>query len=94
MATGTLLERVASVEDEVSNLKTYAGPGQVQAILDGQREDRAELARFRAQVTKDMNGVKRRLTRLETRMGGLETRMGGLEGKMDEILRRLPEPRG
>jgi len=43
-------ERIVRLEDEVQQLQTWAGPGQVQALLDGQRELRSDMAKLQATV--------------------------------------------
>jgi hypothetical protein len=40
----TIEERLGTLEVRVDNLETWAGPGQAQALAEGQRELRADLA--------------------------------------------------
>jgi hypothetical protein len=47
----TIEARLGTLEVRVDNLETWAGPGQAQALAEGQRELRAELAKV--QQTQD-----------------------------------------
>jgi hypothetical protein len=72
-------ERIVRLEDEVQQLQTWAGPGQIQALLDGQRELRSDMAKL--QGTAD---------RHERLLVGLKSDVADLKVAVAEILRRLP----
>jgi hypothetical protein len=76
------------MEVRAGNLETWAGPGQVQALAEGQRELRADLARV--QQTQDRH--TRMLADLISDVSGLKTDVTELKSGMAEILRRLPAP--
>jgi hypothetical protein len=78
----------------VDNLGTWAGPGQVQALAEGQRELRADLAkvqhtqdrhtRIRAcsDLISDVAGLKTDVAGLKTDVAGLKTDVAGLKSGM------------
>jgi septal ring factor EnvC (AmiA/AmiB activator) len=98
----SIAEWVQRLEGRVGNLETWAGPGQVAVLIEGQREIRADIAKL--QDTADKHG--KMLTRLVRRVSGLEADVATLKadvatlkqdmtdvkGTLAEILRRLPEP--
>jgi hypothetical protein len=91
----TVEERLGTLEVRVENLETWAGPGQVQALAEGHRELRADLARVQqtqdrhtrmiADLISDVSGLK-------TDVAGLKTDVADLKRGMTEVLRRLPAP--
>jgi chromosome segregation ATPase len=94
----TATERLRRLEDEVEQLKAWAGPGQVQALLDGQRALRADMAQVKVILErhdrllqgnkKDITGLKTDVTELRTDMAEVKARLDSLP---DEIVRRLRE---
>jgi chromosome segregation ATPase len=101
----TATERLRRLEDEVEQLKTWAGPGQVQALLDGQRALRADMAQVKVILErhdrllqgnkKDIAGLKTDVAELKSDMAELKSDMAEvktrLDGLPDEIVRRLRE---
>jgi chromosome segregation ATPase len=80
------------LEDRVTDLETWAGPGQIHALAEGQQAIRADIAKL--QITVDRHGkVLTRLTRqvsgLETKVANLDTRLGSLETKVANLDTRL-----
>jgi chromosome segregation ATPase len=79
----TATERLRRLEDEVEQLKAWAGPGQVQALLDGQRALRADMAQVKVILErhdrllqgnkKDITGLKTDVTELRTDVTELRT---------------------
>jgi septal ring factor EnvC (AmiA/AmiB activator) len=98
----TIEERLGTLEVHVDNLETWAGPGQVQALAEGQRELRADLAkvqqtqdrhtRMLADLISDVSGVKTDVASLKTDVASLKTDVASLKTDVAEILRRLPAP--
>jgi septal ring factor EnvC (AmiA/AmiB activator) len=89
------IARWADLEDRVQKLETWAGPGQIQALIDGQQAIRADLAK----VHKTLDRHDRVLTRLckdvgtlKTDVATLKTDVATLKVGMAELLRRIPEP--
>jgi hypothetical protein len=79
----TAEDRVGMLEMRVKTLETWAGPGQTEALAEGQRAIRADLASLRSDVGK-----------LRTDVGKLTVDMAKVKGILQEILRRLPPPAG
>jgi chromosome segregation ATPase len=85
----TATERLRHLEDEVEQLKTWAGPGQIQALLDGQRALRADMAQVKVILErhdrllqgnkKDVAGLKTDVAGLKTDVAGLKTDVAGLK---------------
>jgi chromosome segregation ATPase len=98
----TIEARLGTLEVRVDNLETWAGPGQAQALAEGQRELRAELAkvqqtqdrhtRMLADLISDVSGLKTDVGSLQTDVGTLKADVAELKSGMAEILRRLPAP--
>jgi len=98
----TIEARLGTLEVRVDNLETWAGPGQAQALAEGQRELRAELAKVRqtqdrhtrmlADLISDVSGLKADVTGLQTDVAELKSDVAELKSGMAEILRRLPAP--
>ena len=83
------------LEERVRKLETWAGPGQIQALIDGQRAIRDDLAK----VHRTLERHDRILTRLQKNFGTVQadvgthkTDVGTLKTGMAELLRRIPEP--
>jgi len=72
--TMSVAEQLQRLEADVTHLKTWAGPGQVEALLDGQRE-----------LREDMGKVKAKLDRHERILGTLKKDMGGLKAEFAEF---------
>jgi septal ring factor EnvC (AmiA/AmiB activator) len=98
----TTEERLGTLEVRVDNLETWAGPGQAQALAEGQRELRAELAkvqrtqdrhtRMLADLISDVSGLKTDVSGLKADVAILKADVAELKSGMAEILRRLPAP--
>jgi septal ring factor EnvC (AmiA/AmiB activator) len=98
----TFEARLETLEVRVDNLETWAGPGQAQALAEGQRELRAELAkvqqtqdrhtRMLADLISDVSGLKTDSTSLKADVATLKADVAELKSGMAEILRRLPPP--
>jgi peptidoglycan hydrolase CwlO-like protein len=71
----SIAEWVQRLEGRVGNLETWAGPGQVAVLIEGQREIRADIAKL--QDTADKHG--KMLTRLVRRVSGLEADVAPLK---------------
>jgi hypothetical protein len=69
------IARWGELEDRVKTLETWAGPGQIQALIDGQRAIRADLVKVH--VTLDRH--ERILTRLGKDVGTLKSDVGTLK---------------
>jgi uncharacterized protein (DUF3084 family) len=85
----TIEARLGTLEVRVDNLETWAGPGQAQALAEGQRELRADLAkvqqtqdrhtRMLADLISDVSGLKTDVAGLKTDVAGLKTDVAGLK---------------
>ncbi len=51
-------ERVSKLEANVARLETWAGPGQIDALIEGQRDLRTQMGDLRTQV-RDIQGQVR-----------------------------------
>lgn len=90
------------LEDRVTQLETWSGPGQIEALIEGQRAIRADLTKLQVTVdrhgrqltrlTRDVSGLKTDVATLKTEVDGLKEDMVEVKGTLKEILRRLPEP--
>jgi len=69
------------LEARVQQLETWAGPGQIQALIEGQRVLRAEMVKV--QATLDRHG--RILTRLKADMSGAKSDIGALKTDMSAV---------
>jgi chromosome segregation ATPase len=88
-------ERIARLEDEVQQLQTWAGPGQVQALLDGQRELRSDMAKLQATVDRherllvglknSVTGVKGDVTGLKSSVTALTSSVTGLTSDLTDV---------
>jgi chromosome segregation ATPase len=82
--------RMGRLEDEVQHLKTWAGPGQIQALVEGQQGIRADVAkvnnrldrheRILTKISKTLDQHTEQLARHEGRFSRLEERLTGIEG--------------
>jgi chromosome segregation ATPase len=75
-------ERLGALEVRVGNLETWAGPGQVEALAEGQRALRADLAKVRQtqdRHTRMLADLTADVSELKTRVSGLETDVAGLK---------------
>jgi len=89
-----------SLEDRVDRLETWAGPGQIEALVEGQRAIRADIAKLQATVnrhekllvrlTRDVSGLKTDVAVLKTDVAELKQDMSEVKETLREILRRLP----
>ena len=100
------IARWGELEARVQKLETWAGPGQIQALVDGQVAIRADLAKFQLAVRADLAKVHKTLDRhdrflarlakdvgtLESDVATLKTDVATLKAGMAELLRRIPEP--
>jgi chromosome segregation ATPase len=94
-------ERLGTLEMRVDNLGTWAGPGQAEALAEGQRELRAELAKVRqtqdrhtgmlADLISDVSGLKASVSVLEADNATLKTDVAGLKADMAEVKDTLAE---
>jgi chromosome segregation ATPase len=85
----TIEARLGTLEVRVDNLETWAGPGQAQALAEGQRELRAELAkvqqtqdrhtRMLADLISDVSGLKTDVAGLKTEVASLKTDVAQLK---------------
>jgi chromosome segregation ATPase len=97
----TIEERLGTMEVRVGNLETWAGPGQVQALAEGQGELRAELAkvqqtqdrhtRMLADLISDVSGLKTDVAGLKTDVAGLKTDVAGLKTDVSELKSGMAE---
>ena len=93
----TAEDRVGLLEMRVKTLETWAGPGQTEALAEGQRAIRADLARLRAdllKIQKSQDRHSRLLGRLTSDVDELRSDMTEVKGTLQEILRRLPPGTG
>ena len=82
-------QRLGALEVRVGNLETWAGPGQAEALAEGQRALRADLAKVRqtqdrhtrmiAELTADVAELKIRVSGLETDVAGLKSDVATLK---------------
>jgi septal ring factor EnvC (AmiA/AmiB activator) len=71
----SIADWVHGLEGRVSNLETWAGPGQIDVLIEGQQAIRADVARL--QTTVDKHG--RMLARLTRNVSGLKAEVAGLK---------------
>jgi septal ring factor EnvC (AmiA/AmiB activator) len=80
---------VHGLEDRVDRLETWAGPGQIQVLIEGQRAIRADVAKLQttvdkhgrmlARLTRDVAGLKTDVAVLKTDVAVLKTDVAGLK---------------
>jgi chromosome segregation ATPase len=97
----TFEARLETLEVRVDNLETWAGPGQAQALAEGQRELRAELAkvqqtqdrhtRMLADLISDVSGLKTDVADLKTDVAGLKTDVAQLKTDVAELKSGMAE---
>jgi chromosome segregation ATPase len=85
----TIEERLGTLDMRVDNLETWAGPGQAEALAEGQRELRADLAKVRqtqdrhtrmlADLISDVAGLKTSVSVLEADNASLKTSFATLQ---------------
>jgi chromosome segregation ATPase len=85
----TIEERLGTLDMRVDNLETWAGPGQAEALAEGQRELRADLAKVRqtqdrhtrmlADLISDVSGLKTSVSVLEADNASLKTSFATLQ---------------
>jgi len=90
-----LENRVRQLEVSVGRLETWAGPGQAEALAQGQRYMRADLARIRttqdrhtrmiADLTSDVAGLKTDVAELKTDVAELKTDVAELKTDVAEL---------
>ena len=88
-AIPTTEKRLERLEVRVGNLETWAGPGQAQALVEGMREVRSDLARVRqtqdrhtrmlADLTADVSELKTDVATLKTDVATLKTDVATLK---------------
>jgi archaellum component FlaC len=91
----SVAEQLQRLEADVTHLKTWAGPGQVEALLDGQRELREDMGKVKAKLDrherilgtlkKDVGGLKKDVGGLKKDVGGLKEDVGGLKAEFAEF---------
>jgi chromosome segregation ATPase len=91
----TIEARLGTLEVRVDNLETWAGPGQAQALAEGQRELRAELAkvqqtqdrhtRMLADLISDVSGLKTDVAGLKTEVASLKTEVASLKTDVAQL---------
>ena len=89
------------LEARVQQLETWAGPGQIQALIEGQRVLRAEMVKVQATLDRhgriltrlkaDMSGAKSDIGALKTDISALKTDMAWVKETLTELLRRIPQ---
>jgi hypothetical protein len=87
----TTEDRVGILEMRVKTLETWAGPGQAEALAEGHRQIRADLASLRAQTKADVDRLRTEVASLRT---DLRSDMADVKGTLREILRRLAQDGG
>lgn len=95
-------DRIGLLEMRISELETWAGPGQAEAFATGLRAVRAELAvmrRVQNQHTAMLNGLtadvavlKADVAELKADVAELKAGFADMKVTLSEILRRLPAP--
>ncbi len=95
-------ERVSKLEANVARLETWAGPGQIGALIEGQRDLRTQVRDIQGQV-RDFRGQLAKVQQvqdahtgmiagLKTDVAALKTDMAWVRDTLREVLRRLPPP--
>lgn len=81
------------LEARVRHLETWAGPGQVQALLEGQQEFRAEMAKVQSTLARHerlLKQLKTDMAKLKQDVGGLQQDMVWVKGALTDLLARIP----
>ena len=96
----TAEDRVGMLEMRVNTLETWAGPGQTEALAEGQRKIRADLAKIQktqdrhsrllGRLTSDVDILQGDVAGLKADVAELRSDMAEVKGTLQEILRRLP----
>jgi len=91
----TIEARLGTLEVRVDNLETWAGPGQAQALAEGQRELRAELVKVRqtqdrhtrmlADLISDVSGLKSDVAELKSDVAELKSDVAELKSDVAEL---------
>jgi hypothetical protein len=84
----TTEERISTVETRITNLETWAGPGQTEVLLAGMRGVRRDMTVMR----RVQNRHSQQLDRLTGNVTALKGDLAALKSDVAEILRRIPEP--
>jgi septal ring factor EnvC (AmiA/AmiB activator) len=89
------------LEDRVERLETWAGPGQIEALAEGQRAIRADIAKLQAtadrhekllvRLTHDVSGLKTDVAGLKTDVAVLKADVAELKQDMGEVKATLAE---
>ncbi len=92
VVTTHLEQRLGTLEVRVGNLETWAGPGQAEALAEGQRALRADLAKVRqtqdrhtrmlAELTADVAELKIRVSGLESDVATLKSDVATLKSDL------------
>jgi septal ring factor EnvC (AmiA/AmiB activator) len=90
------------LEARLEKLETWAGPGQIQALIEGQQALRADMAKVHASLDRherilaklktDVGSLKSDVGTLKTDVGSLKSDMAWVKKTLAEVLRRLPDP--
>lgn len=75
------IARWGELEDRVKTLETWSGPGQIQALIDGQRAIRADLVKVHATLDRH----ERILTRLGKDVGTLKSDVATLKSDVGTL---------
>jgi regulator of replication initiation timing len=96
----SITDRVSKLETAIQRLETWAGPGQVEALIEGQRDVRTQVRDLRTQVgdlrtevgdlRTEVGTLKVDVAELKTDVGTLKTDMAWVKETLQEVLRRLP----
>lgn len=87
-------ERIATLEMRVGQLETWAGPGQIEALMSGMRGIRGDLAvmrRVQDRHSRQLAKLETDVAELKTDVAELKTEAAEMKLGIGEILRRLPE---
>jgi chromosome segregation ATPase len=94
-------DRLGALEVRVGNLETWAGPGQAEALAEGQRALRADVAKVRqtqdrhtrmlADLTADVSELKTRVSGLETDVAGLKSDVATLKSDVATLKSDMAE---
>jgi hypothetical protein len=81
-----ITEQVRTLDTRVDTLETWAGPGQVEALIQGQRDLRRQLS----QVQRVQERHTRMISGLMLDVAGLRADVAEASDSLRELLRRLP----
>jgi septal ring factor EnvC (AmiA/AmiB activator) len=97
----SIADWVRGLEGRVDRLETWAGPGQIEALVEGQRAIRADVAKLQttvdkhgrmlARLTRDVSGLKTDVASLKTDVASLKTDVAVLKEDMVEVKGTLAE---